>query len=111
MYPNPVSFFSPQCFLAFYECRERNRHHAKRSRQRKRNYMQHLEDGVNEMRKENERLLKLLDMDNAASKAQLARDEERKKEESTERFVAYLKIPRNRVLDNTTHAFLKELWK
>jgi hypothetical protein len=73
--------------------------------------MQQLEEAVNEMRKENDRLFKLLDMDNAASKAKLAEDEECKKAESTERFIAALKIPRNRVLDNTTHAFLKELWK
>ena len=38
-------------------------------------------------------------------------EEERKKERATQKFIAGLKQPRNRVLDNTTLAFLRELWK
>ena len=90
---------------------ERNRHHAKKSRQRKRNYMSQLEDAVGDMRKENERLFALLGMDSATAKAKMAREEERKATASTERFIQGLKQPRNRVLDNTTLAFLRELWK
>jgi len=91
--------------------RERNRHHAKRSRQRKRNYMNQLEDAVNDMRKENERLFELLGMDSARAKQDMRLDEERKSAAATEKFIQGLRQPRNRVLDNTTLAFLRELWK
>ena len=90
---------------------ERNRHHAKRSRQRKRDYMNQLEEAVNEMRKENERLFDMLGMDSRKAKVDMAREEEHKKAVATEKFIAGLKQPRNRVLDNTTLAFLRELWK
>ncbi|CAB9499888.1 expressed unknown protein [Seminavis robusta] len=109
----PVS--SAEANLSFEEQedlrRERNRHHAKRSRQRKRDYMNQLEDAVNDMRKENERLFDLLGMDSTRAKANMAQEEERKQERATAKFIAGLKQPRNRVLDNTTLAFLRELWK
>lgn len=73
--------------------------------------MSQLEDAVGDMRKENERLFALLGMDSATAKADMAREEERKAAASTERFIQGLKQPRNRVLDNTTLAFLRELWK
>lgn len=91
--------------------RERNRHHAKRSRQRKRTYMSQLEDAVGDMRKENERLFELLGMDSARAKANMAKEQELKSVAATDRFIQGLKQPRNRVLDNTTLAFLRELWK
>jgi len=91
--------------------RERNRHHAKKSRQRKRDYMNQLEDAVNDMRKENERLFQLLGMDPTKAKYDLDQEHERKAAIATDKFVAALKQPRNRVLDNTTLAFLRELWK
>jgi Basic region leucine zipper len=94
-----------------FSFRERNRHHAKRSRQRKRNYMTQLEDAVHDMRKENDRLFDLLGMDSTRAKADMNKEHERKKQAATERFIAGLKQPRNRVLDNTTLAFLRELWK
>ena len=96
---------------SFSEYSERNRHHAKRSRQRKRDYMNQLEDAVNDMRKENERLFDLLGMDSRQAKVDMAREEEKKAAVATDKFIAGLKQPRNRVLDNTTLAFLRELWK
>ena len=73
--------------------------------------MNQLEEAVNEMRKENERLFDILGMDSRQAKIDMAREEEHKKAVSTEKFIAGLKQPRNRVLDNTTLAFLRELWK
>ena len=73
--------------------------------------MSQLEDAVGDMRKENERLFELLGMDSAQAKANMAREEERKSAAATDRFIQGLKQPRNRVLDNTTLAFLRELWK
>jgi hypothetical protein len=73
--------------------------------------MSQIEDAVNDMRKENERLFDLLGMDASRAKADMNKEHERKKEAATLRFIAGLKQPRNRVLDNTTLAFLRELWK
>lgn len=91
--------------------RERNRAHAKKSRQRKRNYMSQLEEAVNEMRIENERLCSLLGVDSTSAKTALAQEDIRRQEESTEKFIKHLTRPSNRMLDNTTLSFLRELWR
>lgn len=90
--------------------RERNRQHAKRSRQRKREYLDALEQSVAELKAENEKLFKILGVDSTETKAAIANEGDRAQTGSTERFIAALQKPENRVLSDAALASLRELF-
>lgn len=89
---------------------ERNRQHAKRSRQRKREFLNTLEQSVREIKAENQRLFDILGVNASDATTAMVNKEENKKAESIERFMDALKQPQNRVLDDTALASLRELF-
>eukprot|EP00980_Cylindrotheca_fusiformis_P003061 scaffold713_cov131-Cylindrotheca_fusiformis.AAC.19 len=91
------------------ERRERNRTHAKKSRQRKKVLTGMLQASVEDLKRENE---KLRDEINAMMGPQQATTiMAQKKEQNRERFIAALMDPQNRVLSSSGMAFMKKLRK
>ena len=99
------------CTLAFLNsfCSERNRQHAKKSRSRKKSLTENLRQSLDEIRKENEKL-------RAQLYKKFGEDDiksiiEEKTASPAEKFVAALKKSENKVVDDKTRDFLKELAK
>ncbi|CAB9499887.1 expressed unknown protein [Seminavis robusta] len=87
--------------------RERNRQHAKRSRQRKREFVNSLEGAVQELKAENERMLTLLGL--SANHDLVQRQEQNRADAGNESFIAALQ--QNRVLSDDALVSLRELFQ
>lgn len=92
-------------------CRERNREHAKRSRSKKKDLTKSLEETVAMLREENQKM-----KDFVYKKLQISQEDTEKiiKERivtPSEKFIAALKNPSNRVLSNSAISYLKSLGK
>ena len=93
------------CLFAYI--REKNREHAKKSRSKKKDLTKHLEESVFLLKEENQRLTEYL-----SRKLQTTQDETKKIVRDrivtpTDRFIAGLKQPSNRILSNSAISFLK----
>lgn len=89
--------------------RERNREHAKRSRQRKKAFTGNLQQSVEELKAENKKLREQVYA--LLGKAKVDSIIREKKAYADESFLAVVKNPKNRVLDSKTISFLKSLQK
>ena len=95
--------------LALRTHRKRNREHAKKSRQRKKALTDDLQNTVEALRSETEKLRQEL-FDKLGEEEVTAILEERKRKEQ-EDFIAALRQPKNRVVDASALKFLKGLSK
>ena len=91
------------------ERRQRNREHAKRSRQRKKSLTSTLEESVEDLKAENAKLREQIYAMIGPQKAQAML--EARQETSRTQFVQGLMQPANRILDEKTLTFLKSLRK
>jgi len=91
--------------------RERNRQHAKRSRQRKREFLSQLEESVTALKEENAELMRILDLDaTSASTHTIVTDRENEMHLVSEaKFIAALQQPENRVLSDDDMSSLRGL--
>ena len=91
------------------ERRQRNREHAKRSRQRKKSLTSTLQQAVEELKAENAKIRRLLEerLGRPAVEASL----EARKEIGRQTFLQGLRQPANKVVDEATLTFLKSLRK
>jgi hypothetical protein len=88
---------------------QRNSEHAKRSRLRKKSFNQTLQTSVEELRNENKQLREQIYAMIGKAKVESIMNEKRAR--SREFFLAAIKNPNNRVVDDSTIAFLKSLQK
>ena len=96
-----------QFVVRFHSFREKNREHAKKSRSKKKDLTKHLEESVLLLKEENQKLTEFL-----SSKLQTTQDDTKKMVRDqivtpTDRFIAALKQPSNRILSNSAISFLK----
>lgn len=95
--------------------RERNRKHAKKSRQRKKEFNQNLEDSINALKLENEYLRSKLDMTAGevllATKTKQAQSSTDSNAKETDDLLSALQNPENRVLGDDALASLQLLFK
>jgi hypothetical protein len=91
------------------ERRQRNREHAKRSRQRKKSLTSTLEESVDDLKTENAKLREQIYAMIGPQKAQAMLDA--RQENARAQFMHGLMQPCNRVMDEKTLAFLKNLRK
>jgi bZIP transcription factor len=90
---------------------ERNRQHAKRSRQRKRQFLDSLEESVHEIRTENERLFEVLGLYAPEDRRAVAQREEELARAADECFIAALQQPQSRILGDDALVALRELFQ
>jgi hypothetical protein len=88
---------------------QRNSEHAKRSRLRKKSFTETLQTSVEELRNENKKLREQIYAMIGKGKVESKMIEMRAR--SRECFLDAIKNPSNRVVDNSTIAFLKSLQK
>ena len=88
--------------------RERNRQHAKRSRQRKREFTNELEESLQALKAENETLLHLLG-NTVTADVVMCRQEELQGR-ATNQFIEALKRPEHRILDDDALSALRGLF-
>jgi len=91
------------------ERRQRNREHAKRSRQRKKSLTSTLEESVEDLKAENTKLREQIYAMIGPQKAQAMLDA--RQESSRTQFLQGLMQPANRIMDEKTLSFLKSLRK
>lgn len=89
--------------------RERNRRHAKKSRQRRRQITSELEQSVQALKTENEKLIELLGLTPQDSQAMADKDAA-KNQAATDSFIDALKQPKNGVLSDDALSSLRELF-
>lgn len=92
-----------------YLFRQRNRNHAKKSRQRKKALTVLLQESVEELKRENLKLREEVNAIIGHRKAEAIIAE--KRERSRQQFLSALMDPKNRVLDTSGLAFMKNLRK
>jgi hypothetical protein len=92
-----------------YDFSERNREHAKKSRSKKKDFTKTLEESVIILRAENEKLKKLVY--GKINKEKAAAMVKERIVTPTDRFIASLKTPSNRVLSNRAISYLQSLSK
>jgi hypothetical protein len=109
--PISKTFFLTQCISSPNCFSERNRQHAKRSRQRKRQFLNSLEESVLEMKAENERLFGILGLHAPHDRLAVAQRVEELASAADERFIVALQQPQNRVLNDDALAALRELFQ
>ena len=89
---------------------ERNRQHAKRSRQRKREFLNALEQSIESLKAENGKLMAVLGISPDNTVAVSEREDEMDAA-ANERFMDSLKQPQNRVLNDEALSSLRELFR
>ena len=87
--------------------RQRNRAHAKRSRQRKKSFTESLEKAARNLRRENELLRQHLVASIGVEKLEATMAD--KKTRSYEHFISSIQKPKNHVVDHATVMFLQSL--
>jgi hypothetical protein len=87
----------------------RNRNHAKKSRQRKKEVTMLLHESIEALKQENTKLREHINTIIGHKKAEAVIEEGR--ERNREDFLAALMNPRNRVLNNSSLAFMRNLRK
>lgn len=97
-----------ECSSALYCNSERNRLHAKASRERKRQFFQALEESVQSLKEENERLLQILGLQGNFDRKMVVQRQEEIQATSTEIFVRCLQKPGNRVLHDEELSNLRD---
>jgi cell division protein FtsB len=95
--------------LLFFFNSQRNREHAKRSRLRKKSLTVTLQQSMEELKAENKKLRTQIYSMIGQEKAESILTA--RKTRSDERFLSGLQDPKNRIVDDSTIAFLKSLQK
>jgi hypothetical protein len=96
-------------FIVFPCNRERNRSHAKKSRQRKKVLTVLLQESVEELKSENKKLREEVNAFIGQKKVEAIMKQ--KRERNRDQFLTALMDPRNRVLDTNGMAFMKKIRK